>query len=126
MLVTFRLLFRRGFCACCGFGWNGQAARLLHGGQGRKRSEEELLKAQLSYAIEAEMTVTAADFLRLRTGWTYFQVKKAEAKAETVIRLMGDALGWSEAERERERAEVRQLLETIYRLPENEESLAQA
>ena len=96
------------------------------GSRVRKPSEEELLKAQLSYAIEAEMTVTAADFLRLRTGWTYFQVKKAEAKAETVIRLMGDALGWSEAERERERAEVRQLLETIYRLPENEAELAQA
>ena len=69
------------------------------GSRVRKPSEEELLKAQLSYAIEAEMTVTAADFLRLRTGWTYFQVKKAEAKAETVIRLMGEGCAGLERSR---------------------------
>lgn len=96
------------------------------GEKGQKPSEEQLLRAQLAYAVEEEMTVTAADFLRLRTGWTYFQVKKAEAKAETVIRLMGDTLGWNEAERERERAAVSHLLETIYNLPENEDEIAKA
>jgi len=87
-------------------------------------SEEQLLRAQLACALEEEMTTTAVDFLRLRTGWTYFQVKKAEAKADAVIRLMGAKLGWSEAQRER--AAVNQLLETIHSLPENEDELAGA
>lgn len=100
--------------------------RLSEAAAGQKRTEEELLDAQLSYAIEEEMTATAADFLRLRTGWTYFQVKKADAKADTVIRLMGEKLGWSEADRERERAAVSHLLETIYQLPQNEDEIAQA
>lgn len=92
--------------------------------KGQTLSEEQLLRAQLLYAIEEEMTATAVDFLRLRTGWTYFQVKKAEQKADEVIRLMGAMLGWSDAQRERERAAVNRLLETIYQLPENEDQLA--
>lgn len=92
--------------------------------KGQKLNEEQLLRAQLSYAIEEEMTTTAVDFLRLRTGWTYFQVKKAEAKADAVIRLMGEKLGWSDADRERERAAVDHLLDTIYHLPQNEEDIA--
>jgi glycerol-3-phosphate dehydrogenase len=34
--------------------------------------------AQLRYCAEEEMTVTAYDFLRLRTGWSYFNEAKAE------------------------------------------------
>ncbi|MDF2681273.1 MAG: glycerol-3-phosphate dehydrogenase/oxidase [Brevibacillus sp.] len=94
--------------------------------KGQKLNEEQLLRAQLSYAMEEEMTTTAVDFLRLRTGWTYFQVKKAEAKADAVILIMGAKLGWNEAQRERERAAVNDLLETIYHLPSNEEEIAQA
>lgn len=94
--------------------------------KGQKLNEEQLLRAQLSYAIEEEMTTTAVDFLRLRTGWTYFQVKKAEAKAEAVIRLMGEKLGWSETDRERERAAVDHLLETIYKLPQNDDEIPSA
>lgn len=92
----------------------------------KKLNEEQLLRAQLSYAMEEEMTTTAVDFLRLRTGWTYFQVKKAEAKADAVIRLMGAKLGWSDAQLEKERAAVNDLLETIYHLPANEEEIALA
>ncbi|MFD2369194.1 glycerol-3-phosphate dehydrogenase/oxidase [Brevibacillus sp. GCM10020057] len=94
--------------------------------KGQKLGEEQLLQAQLSYAIEEEMTVTAVDFLRLRTSWTYFQVKKAKDRADAVIRLMGARLGWSDAQRERERLAVDQLLETLCRLPENEQELAGA
>jgi len=96
------------------------------GEAGAKRTEEELLGAQLAYAIEEEMTATAVDFLRLRTGWTYFQVKKADSKAEAVIRLMGEKLGWNDADRERERAAVNHLLDTIYQLPQNEDEIAHA
>ncbi|MCG3084656.1 glycerol-3-phosphate dehydrogenase C-terminal domain-containing protein, partial [Anoxybacillus sp. LAT27] len=42
---------------------------------------EQLLRAQIQYAVEEEMTVHAVDFLRLRTGWTYFQLHKAEEQA---------------------------------------------
>lgn len=92
--------------------------------KGKKQSEEQLLWAQLSYAMEAEMTTTAVDFLRLRTGWTYFQVKKAEEKADAVIRMMGATLGWNEAQKEKERGAVNDLLETIYHLPKNEEEIS--
>ncbi|MGG4495695.1 glycerol-3-phosphate dehydrogenase/oxidase [Brevibacillus reuszeri] len=89
--------------------------------KGEGVSQEQLLRAQIAYAVEEEMTTTAVDFLRLRTGWTYFQLKKAEANAEQVIRLMGDALGWGENERAQQRVEVAELLDTIYTLPKSEE-----
>ncbi|MFP3392766.1 glycerol-3-phosphate dehydrogenase/oxidase [Brevibacillus sp. SIMBA_040] len=83
---------------------------------------EKLLRAQIAYAVEEEMTTTAVDFLRLRTGWTYFHVKKAEANAEGVIRIMGEQLGWGAGECNRQRAEVTALLDAIYRFPESEEA----
>lgn len=83
---------------------------------------EKLLQAQIAYAVEEEMTTTAVDFLRLRTGWTYFHVKKAEANAEGVIRIMGEQLGWSAGECSRQRAEVVALLDAISRFPESEEA----
>ncbi|WP_289138729.1 glycerol-3-phosphate dehydrogenase/oxidase [uncultured Brevibacillus sp.] len=83
---------------------------------------EKLLRAQIAYAVEEEMTTTAVDFLRLRTGWTYFHLKKAEANTEGVIRIMGEQLGWSAGECARQRAEVAALLDAIYRFPESEEA----
>jgi glycerol-3-phosphate dehydrogenase len=91
--------------------------------RGRLLSENQLLQAQIMYAMEEEMTITAVDFLRLRTGWTYFQVKKAEAHADTVIRLMGEKLGWSDSERERQRSEVNKFYDTIHNLPASEEAI---
>lgn len=88
--------------------------------KGQGLSGNQLLQAQISYAVEEEMTTAAADFLRLRTGWTYFQVKKAEETAEKVIHLMGEKLGWSKAERARQGREVAQLLDAIYRLPQSD------
>ncbi|GAA4714113.1 glycerol-3-phosphate dehydrogenase/oxidase [Brevibacillus fulvus] len=84
---------------------------------------EQLLRAQLLYSIEEEMTVSAADFLRLRTGWTYFQVNKAKAKMDDVIRLMADLLGWNKSEIERQRTEAQNLLAMIYQLPASEQEI---
>ncbi|MGG1661134.1 glycerol-3-phosphate dehydrogenase/oxidase [Brevibacillus sp. NRS-1366] len=98
-----------------------------HLGAVKKKGEgltgEQLLQAQISYAVEEEMTATAVDFLRLRTGWTYFQVKKAEENAGKVICLMGEKLGWSKAVLEQQRAEVARLLGTIYHLPRSDNEL---
>ena len=90
---------------------------------GQLYEEEQLLQAQLHYSVIEEMTASAVDFLRLRTGWTYFNPAKAAAKAEAVTRLMGQLLGWDETTKAQQRAEVDKLLDTIYNLPKNEQEL---
>jgi glycerol-3-phosphate dehydrogenase len=92
--------------------------------KGQPLSAELLLQAQIDYSLDEEMTATAADFLRLRTGWTYFQVKKADACAEAVLRIMADKLGWSEGQLSQQRQSVQQLFETIRQLPASDEAMA--
>ncbi|MDA5110228.1 glycerol-3-phosphate dehydrogenase/oxidase [Brevibacillus thermoruber] len=84
---------------------------------------EQLLRAQIQYAVEEEMTVHAVDFLRLRTGWTYFQLHKAEEQAERVVRLMADERKWDAAEAARQREMVARLIASIRQLPESDEAL---
>lgn len=76
-------------------------------------TSERSLKAQLQYSIEEEMTVNAVDFLKLRTGWTYFQFKKAETEAESVLRLMADLLTWKSEEKDSQKKAVEQLLKQM-------------
>ncbi|WP_328591337.1 glycerol-3-phosphate dehydrogenase/oxidase [Brevibacillus migulae] len=90
---------------------------------GQMYGEEQLLQAQLHYSVVEEMTARAVDFLRLRTGWTYFHPAKAAAKAEAVIRLMGQLLDWDDTTKAQQRAEVDDLLDTIYNLPKNEQDI---
>lgn len=97
-----------------------------HAGNGQKLGEVQLLQAQIDYAIEREMTVTAADFLRLRTAWTYFQLAKAERNAEAVLSYMGQKLGWSVEVAKQQRAAVERLFETIHHLPTSDEAIGQA
>lgn len=88
------------------------------------RTEEELaLRAQLLYSLEEEMTVTAADFLRLRTGWTYFHLQKAERMRDCVLALMGELADWEENEQHKQREEVEQLFRTIHHLPKSDQEL---
>lgn len=54
-----------------------------------------LLKAEIGYCIEEEMTVHAADFLVRRTGMLYFNRERAEEIAIDVIEIMAEKLGWS-------------------------------
>ncbi|QQE75982.1 glycerol-3-phosphate dehydrogenase/oxidase [Brevibacillus composti] len=84
---------------------------------------DSLLAAQIRYAIEEERTVRALDFLRLRTGWTYFQVEKAEAEKERVIRLMAEELGWSAEEAARQREEAERYLHALKHLPPTDEEV---
>jgi glycerol-3-phosphate dehydrogenase len=66
-------------------------------------ASERCLRAQLSYSIEEEMTVTAGDFLNLRTRWTYFNVQKLEKEWQTVLQIMQELLGWDDDEKGRQR-----------------------
>lgn len=86
-------------------------------------ASERPLQAQLQYSIEEEMTVSAADFLKLRTGWAYFQVNQAEAKADSVLRLMADLLLWNPKEKDRQKKAVDQLLKEIHEFPDDDQSL---
>ncbi|WP_232699512.1 glycerol-3-phosphate dehydrogenase/oxidase [Brevibacillus daliensis] len=85
---------------------------------GSKQSDEMLLEAQIRYSIEEEMTVHAVDFLRLRTGWTYFRYAKAKHHAMTVVRLMGGLLGWSEQRKSKETLLVKELFDLQEEYPE--------
>ncbi|UFJ43421.1 glycerol-3-phosphate dehydrogenase/oxidase [Brevibacillus humidisoli] len=88
-----------------------------------RSNQERALQAQLMYALEEEMTVTAADFLRLRTGWTYFRLEKAESKKEQVLALMAEWAGWDQTELEKQRQEVERLLRTIHHLPASDQAV---
>ncbi|MGG1518180.1 glycerol-3-phosphate dehydrogenase/oxidase [Paenibacillus oryzisoli] len=79
--------------------------------------------AQLLYSLEEEMTVTAVDFLRLHTGWSYFRLEKAEKYAETVLQLVADRLLYSESQMQEQRAAVEALFQSIYELPANDHAI---
>lgn len=85
--------------------------------------EEQLLRAQLMYAIEEEMTVMAVDFLRLRTGWSFFQLDRINAYADLVLQGMSQQLKWNGQEMERQRQAVRQLLLSLGHFPANDAAL---
>lgn len=64
--------------------------------------EEQLLRAEIEYSVEHEMTVTAVDFLLRRTGWVWFDRQKAERSAVSVLAMMSECLDWDEEEVERQ------------------------
>jgi glycerol-3-phosphate dehydrogenase len=78
------------------------------------------------YSIEEEMTVTAADFLRLRSGWSYFNLKKAEKVQDTVLHMLSDVLQLNPVQKDAQRTMLRQLFRNIHELPANEERQKQA
>ncbi|MDF2963821.1 MAG: glycerol-3-phosphate dehydrogenase/oxidase [Paenibacillus sp.] len=83
----------------------------------------QCLHAQMMYGIEEEMTVTAADFLRLRTGWSYFNLDKAENMADIVFKTFCEQLNYSEAQREEQMDMLRVLFAAIRELPANDNAI---
>jgi glycerol-3-phosphate dehydrogenase len=81
-------------------------------------SEEAALLAEITYGIEREMAVCAADFLVRRTGMLLFDRPRAERIKDEVIRLMGDSLGWDAVERERQASEVDRQLAMVKEFPQ--------
>ncbi|HEX7056755.1 MAG TPA: FAD-dependent oxidoreductase [Bacilli bacterium] len=55
----------------------------------------------LSYAVEAEMAATPADFLIRRTGWLFFNRPWVQEWKEPVIAAMATMAGWPEATRQK-------------------------
>lgn len=88
-----------------------------------REKTEELLLAPLLYSVEEEMTVTAADYLRQRTGWTFFDFARAERESGRILAWMGALLNWSDQDRIREESRVQELLRSVRELPASDERL---
>lgn len=61
-----------------------------------------LLRAEIEYSIECEMTMSAVDFLLRRTGWMLFDRPKTERVIASVMSLMGEYLEWDHEEVDRQ------------------------
>ncbi|KRF01061.1 glycerol-3-phosphate dehydrogenase [Paenibacillus sp. Soil766] len=85
--------------------------------------ELQFIHAQLLYAMEAEMTVAAADFLRLHTGWSYFQLEKAEKYADIVLQMLSSSLSYNADLKQKQIAMVESLFQSIYEFPANDHAI---
>ena len=61
-----------------------------------------VIRAEVTYAVEQEMTVTLTDFLLRRTGDLLFAAEQALAGAPRLLEEFAMQLGWDHAERERQ------------------------
>ena len=84
------------------------------------------LFAQLRYSVEEEMTVTASDFLRLRSGWSYFHLAKAEKYRNIVEKMLGDLLGLDTHQKDMQLEQLNQLFHHIHELPASDTRLQKA
>ncbi|MCJ7745240.1 MAG: hypothetical protein MUP40_03005, partial [Actinobacteria bacterium] len=60
------------------------------------------IKAQVRFAVEGEMAKTLDDFMVRRTEIFYYTPDQGLSAAPDVANMMGDLLGWDEAERKRQ------------------------
>ncbi|HIW32644.1 MAG TPA: glycerol-3-phosphate dehydrogenase/oxidase [Candidatus Paenibacillus intestinavium] len=70
--------------------------------------QDQLLRAEVVYCVNNEMTVMACDFFARRTGWLYFDRKKTEDVLDFVLLEMGKLLQWDAKEQERQRMLVQE------------------
>ncbi|MGN7469590.1 glycerol-3-phosphate dehydrogenase/oxidase [Brevibacillus sp. SAFN-007a] len=69
----------------------------------KQSAAEALLLAELHYAVEEEMVMTASDFLIRRTGRLFFERDTLEAIYPRVIDELANMLHWDDARKDRER-----------------------
>jgi glycerol-3-phosphate dehydrogenase len=62
------------------------------------------IEAEIEYAAKNEYAVTAKDILTLRMRLAYLNSEAAKSVIPRVVEVMGDALGWSKAERKKQTA----------------------
>jgi glycerol-3-phosphate dehydrogenase len=91
--------------------------------QGNIPPEMQWLHAELMYCLEEEMTVDVSDFLRLHTGWTYFQLTKAEKYADAVFQILCHHLSYDGAQKEKQLNRLEALFASIYDLPVNDHAI---
>ncbi|MCR8643845.1 glycerol-3-phosphate dehydrogenase/oxidase [Paenibacillus sp. N1-5-1-14] len=77
----------------------------------RQSLADQVLTAEIRYAVEYEMAAMACDFLLRRTGWILFDRSKAERVLNAVLRLMGQLLEWDQNETNKQRLEVEKQLQ---------------
>ena len=65
-------------------------------------SDSLVLKGEVVYAMEDEMAMTLEDFMERRTDLAHFDRDRGMSVVQEVARLMGDCLGWGEAETKRQ------------------------
>lgn len=65
-----------------------------------------LLKAEVAFCIEHEMTATSEDFFARRTGLLYFDIQRVEAHGYAIIQEMGRILAWDDARKKQEIAQL--------------------
>ncbi|OMF81013.1 glycerol-3-phosphate dehydrogenase/oxidase [Paenibacillus glucanolyticus] len=86
--------------------YGSNTKELLHrihaASQASESMEIRVLRAEIQYSIEHEMTITAVDFLLRRTGWVLFDRPRAERLIAPVIEIMKDYLEWSQEEVDRQ------------------------
>lgn len=86
--------------------YGSNTKELLHrihaASQASESMEIRVLRAEIQYSIEHEMTITAVDFLLRRTGWVLFDRPRAERLIAPVIEMMRDYLEWSQEEVDRQ------------------------
>ncbi|SDB97780.1 glycerol-3-phosphate dehydrogenase [Melghirimyces thermohalophilus] len=80
-------------------------------------SEDKLLQAQVEYAVEEEMAVSAVDFLIRRTGDVYFRRDRALGTAPDVIKTMGEQLGWDKEKEKEEKVKLEQEMSRTHPQP---------
>ncbi len=68
----------------------------LKNGEILKVTSQKLLESQLSYGIEYESVYHPMDFLDRRTGWLFFDIRKAKEAVEFVINSISSHLGLSD------------------------------
>lgn len=66
------------------------------------KSDLQLLKAEVNFSLENEMTMTLLDFYERRTGRLFFKIQSIEDTLDVVLPIMTKFLGWSESRVEEE------------------------
>ncbi|MFY0651217.1 MAG: glycerol-3-phosphate dehydrogenase/oxidase [Cyclobacteriaceae bacterium] len=61
-----------------------------------------LLKAEVAFSLEAEMTLSLLDFYERRTGRLYFDIESIAKTQDVVASVFTEFHGWSEAKKEQE------------------------
>jgi len=69
---------------------------------GGNQPDLQLLKAEVNFSLENEMTMTLLDFYERRTGRIFFKIQSIEETLATVLPIMTKYLGWSEVRIEEE------------------------
>ncbi|OYD06685.1 glycerol-3-phosphate dehydrogenase/oxidase [Paludifilum halophilum] len=75
---------------------------------------QSLLRAQVEFAVEEEMAVTAADVLIRRTGDLYFHRRRCEEGLDSVLDWMAQELEWDASAREQRRQEMEREMEKTH------------